>query len=226
MSQKRTITAVSLILLRSAVSILKRKKEEVDLLHLNPEKEEKEEKEKTERVPDHQDQIPALRRRANGAPAPRARKIRNVVLNGKLNLPANGEISANSGTLLLVSIMPKEVVKPEICVHFLTEMAPRIPAKPTSHQQDLLLVYQPSTTRCSRVLRGATLAPSLRGATQAERLDSKMSSMRLLSNKKVDGNRKEFVLHGLGIIHQTLTSLITKSTFSFANGLLERKRGE
>ena len=212
------MTAVSLILLRSAVSTLKRKTEEVDLLHLNKEKEEKEEKEKTEKVPDRRDQIPALQRRATGAPAPRGRKIRNVVQNGKLNLPANGETNANSGTLPLVGIMPKEVAKPEICVRFLTEMALRIPVKPTSHQQDLLLDYRPATTRCFRVLRGATFAPFLRGATQAKRLDSKMSSIRLPSNKNVDGNQKEFVLSGLSIIHQTLTNLITKSTFSFVNG--------
>ena len=146
---KRIITVVSLILLKSAVSILKRKMEEVDLRHPSLEKEEREEKEKNDKLPDHQDQIPALQRRATEAPVPRGKRIKNVVQNGKRNLPANGETNANSGTLHLVGIMPRVVAKLEISVRFLTEMALRIQIKPTSHQQDLLLDYQPAITRCS-----------------------------------------------------------------------------
>ena len=144
---KRITAAALLMFLKNAVSILKRKTEEVDPPHLRLEKEEREEKGKTERIPDHQDQIPALQRRATGAPVPRERRIRNAVKNGKLKIPANGETSADSGTLPLASTMPKEVAKPEMCVPFLTEMVLQIPIKPTNPRQDLPSDCQPTATR-------------------------------------------------------------------------------
>ena len=146
---KRITAAVLPILLKSVVSILKRKKEEVDPPHLRLEKEEREEKGKAERIPDHQDQMPALQKGATAAPVPQERRNRNAVKSGKLKTLANGETSADFGTLPLASSMPKAIAKPEMRVLFHTEKALQNPRRTTSPQQDLLLDCRPTATRYS-----------------------------------------------------------------------------
>ena len=136
--QEKTTAAVLLTPPRSAASILKRKKEEADLLHLRLEKEEREEKEKAERLPNHQDQIPALQQGAIEAPVPRERKLGNAAKNGKLQIPAKREASANTGTLPLASSMLRAIANLEVHVRFHTETPLQIPESTTTPQQDSL----------------------------------------------------------------------------------------
>ena len=144
---RKTTAAVLLTPLRSAASISKRKKEEADPLHLRPEKEEREEKEKAESLPVHPDQMPALQKVATGAPVPRERRLGNVAKSGKLQIPANGEASANSSTFPLASSMLRAIANQEVRVRFHTEMAPQIPKRTKNPQQDLLLDCRPSAYR-------------------------------------------------------------------------------
>ena len=100
---KRIAAALLLMILKNVVSIRKRRMREAEHLHLRLIKE-KEERDEAERALNHRNLIPALRKRALEAPAPRENQSKYVVERGKPVVLANGEkmqILASSSVQIL-----------------------------------------------------------------------------------------------------------------------------
>ena len=218
--------ALLLMILRSVV--LERKVKEADPLHHKVVKE-KAKRERKERALSHPHPTPVLRERAAEGPVLLEDQSNNVVKIGKQTGAASGATSATSGTLHHASSTPRATAKAEIL------------AFPTQERWQLAHAEQGQirssfSWTCSRTTSiippagyaecgGATLASLLRGATLAEKSSFQTGFAKWPICKKVDGNQKDSVPLGLAIFPQILKTLSTSNTFSFVNGLQERRRG-